>query len=296
MIIIGAGRSGTNMLRDLLCRLPQFVTWPCDEINYIWRHSNRDYATDQFTREMVDAKTAKFIQQRFSDLEKSTEDASIPERTIVEKTCANTLRCGFIHEIFPSALFIHIIRDGRDVASSAALRWNAKLDLNYLMKKARFVPKSDLPFYAWRYLKSRIYKITSGKSRLSTWGPKFDGMEFAFTNHSLVAGCAIQWRECVSSARTQLAQIDSQQVLTLRYEDFTARPASELRSICEFLGNQASDETLAELVKSVSNKSVGKWQSQLSSEEIEEINEVAGPLLAELGYKDHPSSMDCSTL
>lgn len=279
------------MLRDLLCRLPQFVTWPCDEINYIWRHGNRAEPTDQFTREMANPKTAKFIRQKFTELQNKTADASIPNRTIVEKTCANTLRCGFIHEIFPEARFIHIIRDGRDVASSAALRWNAKLDFGYLMKKARFVPKSDLPFYAWRYLQSRLYKITSGKSRLSTWGPKFAGMESAFANHSLPGGCAVQWRECVSSALAQLAQIDSQQVLTLRYETFTLQPAKELRLICDFLGNDTSDDKLTQLVQSVSNKSVGKWQTQLTATQIAEINNVAGPLLNELGYEADASFM-----
>lgn len=286
VIIIGAGRSGTNMLRDLLCSLPQFVTWPCDEINYIWRHGNRDEPTDQFTREMAGRRTADFIRQRFVALHRNTADPQCPARTIVEKTCANSLRCGFIHEIFPEARFIHIIRDGRDVASSAALRWNAKLDIGYLMKKAKYVPKSDLPFYAWRYLQSRVYKLASGKSRLSTWGPKFAGMQDAFTNHSLVGGCAIQWRECVTSAQTQLAEIDSRQVHTLRYEDFTERPASELRSICDFLGNDTSDAVLTDLVQSVSNRSVGNWTSQLTATEVTEIQSLAGPLLKQLGYVD----------
>jgi len=56
IIIVGAGRSGTNMLRDLLAQLPEFSTWPCDEINYIWRHGNRGFETDEFTREMADWK------------------------------------------------------------------------------------------------------------------------------------------------------------------------------------------------------------------------------------------------
>ena len=42
VVIIGAPRSGTNMLRDVLTSLPGFATWPCDEINLIWRHGNRD--------------------------------------------------------------------------------------------------------------------------------------------------------------------------------------------------------------------------------------------------------------
>ena len=40
VVIIGAARSGTNMLRDVLVKLPGVGTWPCDEINYIWRHGN----------------------------------------------------------------------------------------------------------------------------------------------------------------------------------------------------------------------------------------------------------------
>ena len=39
-MIIGAARSGTNMLRDVLTSLDGVDTWPCDEINYIWRHGN----------------------------------------------------------------------------------------------------------------------------------------------------------------------------------------------------------------------------------------------------------------
>ena len=49
MVIVGAGRSGTNVLREVLCSFPGFSTWPCDEINYIWRHGNRGAPTDELT-------------------------------------------------------------------------------------------------------------------------------------------------------------------------------------------------------------------------------------------------------
>ena len=123
------------MLRDLLNEMPQFATWPCDEINYIWRHGNRGFETDEFTRSMADTDTANFIRNQFASFGKRH-----PGTTIVEKTCASSLRCGFIHEIFPKARFVNIIRDGRDVAASASLRWNAKLDVGYILKKARYVP------------------------------------------------------------------------------------------------------------------------------------------------------------
>ena len=48
VIIIGAPRSGTNMLRDALTALPDCGTWPCDEINYVWRHGNVGFPSDEF--------------------------------------------------------------------------------------------------------------------------------------------------------------------------------------------------------------------------------------------------------
>ena len=282
VIIIGAGRSGTNMLRDLL---PQFSTWPCDEINYIWRHGNRGFATDDFAREMADDKTARYIRKQFQKFA-----AKHPGTSVLEKTCANSLRCGFIHQIFPEARFIHIIRDGRDVAASAALRWNAKLDIGYITKKVRYVPWSDLPYYATKYLNARIYKLFSGKSRLSTWGPKFEGMQEAFTEYELPVGCAIQWRQCVTRAMEQLAEVPPSQVLTIRYEQFTSDAATEFKKVCDFLGyNEAdsgseADTDFETLTQGVSNRSVGKWKQQLSASQLAKIQELAGTLLSELGY------------
>ena len=47
VIIIGAPRSGTNILRDVLTSFDGICTWPCDEINYIWRHGNAKYPSDE---------------------------------------------------------------------------------------------------------------------------------------------------------------------------------------------------------------------------------------------------------
>jgi len=53
IIIIGAARSGTNILRDTLTQLPSITTWSCDEINYIWRHGNINYPSDEFPVELA---------------------------------------------------------------------------------------------------------------------------------------------------------------------------------------------------------------------------------------------------
>ncbi|WP_075081619.1 sulfotransferase family protein [Mariniblastus fucicola] len=278
-VIIGAARSGTNMLRNLLSELEPFATWPCDEINYIWRHGNREFETDEFTAEMANEKTVAYIRKQFARFAKDH-----PGKMVIEKTCANTLRCEFVQAVLPNAKFIHIIRDGRDAAASASLRWNAGLDIGYLMKKARYVPKTDVPYYALRYLGSHIYRLTAKKDRLSTWGPKFTGMQTAFEQNDLAVGCAIQWKSCVSKAIEQLGKLDQKKVMTVRYEAVTSDPAMWLNKICEFLDRDVAPVSIAELTDSVSKKSVGKWQKQLSELQVQQINEVAGDLLTKLGY------------
>ena len=57
VVIIGAPRSGTNMLRDILSTFEGVATWPCDEINYIWRHGNMSYPSDEIPRELANPKT-----------------------------------------------------------------------------------------------------------------------------------------------------------------------------------------------------------------------------------------------
>ncbi len=279
-IIIGAGRSGTNMLRDILVQLPGLVTWPCDEINYIWRHGNRSFPTDEFSRAMATAPVAAYIRRKFEALSAGRGGA-----VCVEKTCANSLRCGFVDEIFPKARFLHIIRDGRDVSVSAGERWSAKLDPRYILKKARYVPPTDLPWYGLGYLKNRIDRLFSREGRLSVWGPRFTGMEAAFRDHPLPVACAIQWRACVSRATSELAQLAPERVLTLRYETFASAPPAGLAQICDFIGVQASRARLEELTTGVSQKSVGRWRQKLAPAEVAGIERHAGDLLDSLGYE-----------
>ena len=49
VIIIGAPRSGTNMLRNILSSLDKIDTWPFDEINFMWRHGHSFNSSDEFS-------------------------------------------------------------------------------------------------------------------------------------------------------------------------------------------------------------------------------------------------------
>ena len=281
VIIIGAGRSGTNALRDALCTLRQFQTWPCDEINYIWRHGNREEPTDQFDRSHARPDVSAFIQSAF-DKQQATDS----QATVIEKTCANSLRVGFVHEIFPAARFIHIVRDGRDVAASAMDRWTADLDIPYLAAKARFVPPSDLPYYASRYIGSRAAKIRSDEDRLSWWGPKFVGMEDLTPETPLIEVAARQWERCVSLAIEQLAEIPSSQVINVEYKDLAQDPKGTLKRITDSLGEPVQDTALTIAANTIHGGSVGKWKTVLTAEDLKSLNPIVAPALALIGLEE----------
>lgn len=279
IIIIGAARSGTNMLRDILSSTGSIVTWPCDEINYIWRYGNARSQTDEFSSKMAGDRQRKYIHEKFSEVSKKGGS-----EWVLEKTCANSLRVDFVEAIFPDALYIHIIRDGRDVACSARERWTSEVDLPYLLKKVRFVPARDLLFYASRYLWSRAYQIFSKENRLSTWGPRFEGIDEVFDAHSIVVASAIQWMKCVENTQASFKSIPLERVITVAYEDFTRSPIEELERIINKFDLPLGLGELESQLALVSRDSVGRWRDVLSPDELAGIESVCGTSLSNLGY------------
>jgi hypothetical protein len=280
VVIIGAPRSGTNMLRDVLCSLPAIATWPCDEINYLWRHGNASYPSDEIPKERVNGRVKAKVRKSFNWVSKK-----YGANYVVEKTCANSLRVPFIDAIIPSAKYVFIVRDGIDATGSAKLRWTAKLDIPYILEKVRFVPKVDLPYYAGRYFWSRIYRIFSREKRLAFWGPALNNMQSVLSRHSLNEVCAIQWQQCVDKADQDFMSMPEEKYIKVRYEDFVQNPDEELRRILDFLDYKNVDVRLIEsAVARVSPKSIGKGRAALDDSEVKNLEVLVGDTLKSHGY------------
>lgn len=279
VIIIGAPRSGTNMLRDVLCSLDGFETWPCDEINYVWRHGNVFNESDELGPEDASNAVIGFIRNEFEKQAKLKNP-----RFLVEKTCANSLRIGFVNKVLPEAKYIFIYRNGLDSLISAKKRWKAKLDLPYIFKKVKFVPLIDLPFYALRYLYHRVFKIFSTDQRLANWGPRLKDMNVVLAEHDLLEVCAIQWRECVEKSLLGLELVSNDRLCTIAYEEFVQFPKENLSKICQFLGSEINGQSLAGAVVGVSSEMVGKGVSALSESELHKVKPIVENTLKRLGY------------
>jgi hypothetical protein len=273
VVIIGAARSGTNILRDTLVRLPGHGTWPCDEINLIWRHGNTREPTDELPPALATPSVQRSVRGAFDAIA-----AHRHLRTVVEKTCANSLRVAFVDRIVPTARYVFIVRDGRDVVASAMRRWSAPLDLRYTLRKARYAPLDDVPRYAAGFIANRLHARRSPEARVASWGPRFEGMDAMLRTSSLAEVCATQWARSVQHAARDLESIGSDRVVRVRYEDLTADPASEIDRIAAFLGVEPDDEVYAGAA-SITAASVGNWQRSLGEAEKRAIAPIVEPVM-----------------
>lgn len=259
VVILGAARSGTNMLRDMLTRLPGFATWDCDEINPIWRHGNLDWPNDEIPPDRATPKVRATIRRAFDRIWRASGKPGF----VVEKTCANTLRVPFVDAVLPDARYLVLVRDGVDVVPSAMKRWRGDLEfpgLPYLLAKAKYAPLSDLPRYAMTSLIGRL-DLMRGRERLSTWGPRFTGIG-DLNGAPLEELCARQWSASVNATDRALAEIPPDRQFHLRYEDLTQAPADWLAKILAFLGTDRTDPQIAHAADIVQGGSVGKGRGR----------------------------------
>jgi hypothetical protein len=270
------------MLRDCLTALPGFASWDCDEINPVWRHGHFFRRDDELTAADVTPSGRRNIRQAFERIARENPGA----RFVVEKTCANSLRLPFVDAALDGALYIQIVRDGRDVVPSAAKRWRGELELDtreYFLAKARNTPLMDLPLYAGSFVFARLAKLFGSSDRLSLWGPRYRGID---DDQSLPLPqiCARQWATCVDRSDAFLEALPGERWLRIRYEDFVAGPIVQLRHILSFLGAEADEAQLRLATSHIRTGSVRKGMKQETRALIESVMPEMETPLRRHGY------------
>lgn len=275
VIILGAPRTGTNMLRDVLTSLPGFATWPCDEINALWKHGNISRTTDDLRSDDVRSGGARFMDRRFADIARRYDADHV-----VEKTCANCLRVPYVHALVPEARYLLLLRDGLDAVASTLRRWRRPVPGGrYYLDKLRFVAPTDVPRVVFDALRKRLHGQFAGASgRWTTWGPVFPELIRALeSGASLDEVCALQWSRCTLAAIEGLRVVPDDCRLVVGYEAFVSAPQAQLGRIVRYLDGAFDDATLAAAVADVSTASVGKATGWFDAEALARIE----PLIAE---------------
>lgn len=283
VFIIGAGRSGTTIMYQCLSTHPEMCWFSnysdrfIDNSLFILMHRVLDVPVlgNRMKRNIINSTGARFnirpveaerIYHEYCGLRediRTTEvdrDPAAEERLkglisrhmaltgkkrFLTKQISNNQRVRLMNAIFPDALFVHIIRDGRAVTNSL---------LN--------VPFWDSVKLWWLEGK----KVSECKAE--GWDP--------------VRLCAENWKRDVEELLGN-RDIFGDRYLEVRYEDFTSDVEGTMNSITEFCGLASPDTFIKNLPPDLPDMNV-KWKRSLSGEQKAIATEVQGELLSRLGY------------
>jgi hypothetical protein len=155
-------------------------------------------------------------------------------------------------QAYPRATAVHVIRDGRDVVCS--LRERGWLRPGHAAADdARQTYGAHARF--WVEPERRAEFEQASETRRAAWA----------------------WRRYVTAARAV-----PERTVELRYEALVADPNAEADRLSAAL--DCDPAPLQRAFAEVRDRSVGRWERDLTAEQLAEVESEAGPLLGELGY------------
>jgi Sulfotransferase family len=168
------------------------------------------------------------------------------------KLCETSFILPVVAACFPAAHFVHLVRDGRDVAFS------------------NHTGPTD-PF--WK-------KLFFGTAAIDSWrGLPLTGRAYRRHPHLFNAQ---HWLASVTAGRTYGRALGDR-YFELRYEALCGAPAAAAGRLFAFLGLGSPEGALASLGETVRVRRIGKFRRQ-PARKLREVLSVIGPLQAELGY------------
>jgi hypothetical protein len=164
----------------------------------------------------------------------------------VSKRIANNLRIPLLHDIFPRARFVVLVRDGRAVAESLSrVDW-------------------------WEGSHVWWYGATPRRWRAEGRDP----WEI----------CARNWVEELEAIEAGLEAVPADQVIRLRYEDVVAEPERALASLADALSLPEDPAWSARLPSLPISDRNDRWKARLEAPVLGSITAIQAPTLARYGY------------
>ncbi len=278
IIILGAARSGTKLLRSVINSSEHIAAVPYD-INYIWRYGNEHFRHDALPEETATKKICTFIRKQLSKASAATN-----KTRIVEKTVSNALRMPFVNKVLPDAQYIFIARDGRDVVESAMRCWQKNPEVTYLLQKLKTYPWQHCISYAVRYALGLISQRLGIGSAAHSWGPRYPGIEEDLKTLCLPTVCARQWQSTMSHYEESRGLISPDSLLEIRYEDLVLQPEYTTLQIAQYLELPDEKRVIDFARKNTSQNFIGRSKKMELSQH-KKILEVIEPTLQSWGYK-----------
>ena len=275
IILIGAARSGTKLLRDLIHDASGIGRVPYD-IPFVWRYRQAERS------DRLDPDALTTTQRRFIARYVERYAAGVPS-AVIEKTVGNSIRVPFVHAVFPTASYIHLVRDGVDTIESTRRQWQAPSNRKYLLQKARHFPLRLIPTYGVKFVRDQLPSGDRSDRHVASWGVRYPEMDHDVRDADLLTVCARQWVWSVTQA-TRDFDLLSVPVNTVHYEDLIARPVETLGGLLDALDLAAPRGTIEKVASRVRIDRAGVGSTHLTASELELIDREAATALTQHGY------------
>lgn len=255
IVIGGAARSGTTLVRSILGRHPMIVSGPETTV-FLRRISSPETLGERLGWEPA---TIEYWQrQSRSQVEfiERFQQAMLEQSGKLfwaEKTPANVMRFSFARRCFPHSKLIHIIRDGRDAACSLRERTFAKIG-NTPRDSAEAARRCAV-----------MWKVA---------------VKAGLRHRPDPAYYEIRYEDLVLDPESTLRRLCD--FLQVPWSPGMTEPAWSGALGCRW-NSFIADQTLASAA--IFSHSIGRWRRDLSPIDVEVLRPVIGPLLIELGYE-----------
>ena len=278
IVILGAARSGTKFLRDILGVSSAVAATPYD-LNYIWRTGNESYPDDALPQSLCHDHIREHIKSEL--LKAAGIGEGSDHRRLVEKTVSNTVRVPFVARVFQDADFVHIIRDGRAVVASSLRQWQAGTDWRYLLRKARTFPLRNFRYGLW-YLRGQL-RAPRLAPKWKVWGVRYPGIDADMRRFPVAVICGRQWLNSVSSVREICGNGGMPRYREIRYEDLIASDTA-LAELAEWLNLPDVSTVVDRYRATLSVTPERPWSDVLLPNERDAVLNDIEPLLRTLEY------------
>lgn len=288
VFVLGTGRCGSTLVEEVLCRHPSvgFVSNLEDRFNLpasagrwngsLYRRlpaaatqkSRLRYAPSEGyrilsrevtpmiatpLRDLTESDVTPWLEHRFSTFLRERAQAQGTDTFLHKFT--GWSRAGFIRGIFPSARFIHVVRDGRAVANS----W------------------LQMPW--WRGFEGPDHW---------QWGPLPPNLEAEWeaSGRSFVVLAGLLWQLLIDAFDSVRATIAAENWLEVRYEDVAANPRQTFASMLTFCGLpwEAEFERGFERHTFTASRS-DAFRRDLATSDVERLSRILADALAARRYR-----------
>jgi hypothetical protein len=260
ILLVGAPRSGTTLLRALLNRHPRIGL--CDESYFHFWIGRRE----RLFGDLADARNRARAVDRYLELRRIRRlgfDLAALRRHLID------------HATSAATLFLELMRFC--AAAAGKVRFGDKTPHHALVAREllRWFPRARL-----------IHLVRDPRDVVESL------RRMPWSSGSLVSDARL-WRDCVDGVE----RCGPQAALAVRFETLVERPEAELRRVCEFIGEEFRPAMVAPGPTATSDRGwferaqgaidparAGRWRTELSRRDVALVEWTAGERLARHGY------------